>query len=90
MRDIQDGSWELVTSLSGRRAYRPGSIVRYSCEQGYTLYGPVERICQSNGTWSDSSPSCHANGLYTLLVSTNITTTTTTTNATTTVLSVFV
>jgi len=64
VRDVQNGSWELVTSLSGRRAYRPGSIVRYSCDQGYTLYGVVERICQSNGTWTDSAPICRVNGLW--------------------------
>jgi len=73
---IENGSWELVTSStsssssssssSGRRAYsRLGSIVRYSCDEGYTLYGPVERVCQANGTWTDTTPICHITGLYT-------------------------
>ena len=62
VRDIENGSWELMT-LPSRRGYRVGSIIRYSCNEAYTLYGPEERVCQANGMWSDVSPSCHAVGM---------------------------
>jgi len=64
VRDVEHGSWQPVTS-SGRRGYRVDSIIRYSCDEGYSLYGPVERVCQADGTWTDASPSCHISGLYT-------------------------
>jgi len=60
VEDVKHGSWE----PSGRRSYRVGSIIRYWCEEGYSLYGPVERECQENGTWTDTSPSCRISGSY--------------------------
>ena len=37
-----------------------GSLARYECQTGYTLLGddPV-RICQDDGQWSGSVPSCN-------------------------------
>jgi formylglycine-generating enzyme len=36
-----------------------GSTATYSCTTaGYTLFGGAVRTCQSNGTWSESAPSC--------------------------------
>ena len=35
-----------------------GDVARYSCDTGYTLNGPAERICQANGQWNGSVPTC--------------------------------
>lgn len=35
------------------------SVVRFSCEPGYTLKGSPERTCLSNGTWVGTQPECH-------------------------------
>lgn len=34
------------------------SMVRFSCEPGYTLRGSSERTCQANGSWSGTQPEC--------------------------------
>ncbi|KAH7975220.1 hypothetical protein HPB49_025161 [Dermacentor silvarum] len=34
--------------------------IRYRCDTGYTLVGVGERVCQSDGSWSDSEPVCQA------------------------------
>uniref|UniRef100_A0A8C9LA03 CUB and Sushi multiple domains 2 n=1 Tax=Pavo cristatus TaxID=9049 RepID=A0A8C9LA03_PAVCR len=34
------------------------SVVRFSCEPGYTLRGSSERTCQANGSWSGVQPEC--------------------------------
>lgn len=34
------------------------SVVRFSCEPGYTLRGSSERTCQANGSWSGTQPEC--------------------------------
>ncbi|KAL2076608.1 hypothetical protein ACEWY4_027797 [Coilia grayii] len=36
-----------------------GSVVRFSCEPGYTLAGSSERTCLSNATWTGTQPECH-------------------------------
>ena len=35
------------------------SVVTYTCDVGYTLQGTSNRICQSNGQWSESVPQCN-------------------------------
>ena len=35
-----------------------GSIVRYSCRQGYRLEGQVQRSCQASGRWSSTLAQC--------------------------------
>lgn len=35
------------------------SVVRFSCEPGYTLKGSPERTCMNNGTWLGTQPECH-------------------------------
>ncbi|MCB9603534.1 MAG: hypothetical protein H6724_07490 [Sandaracinus sp.] len=37
-----------------------GSLAVYSCNDGFTLVGSNMRECQSNGTWSGTSPTCAA------------------------------
>uniref|UniRef100_A0A452HNN1 Uncharacterized protein n=1 Tax=Gopherus agassizii TaxID=38772 RepID=A0A452HNN1_9SAUR len=36
------------------------SMVRFSCELGYTLRGSSERTCHANGSWSGMQPECEA------------------------------
>ena len=43
-----------------------GSTVYYHCNNGYTLFGSSFDICQTNGNWSTSKPSCQK-GEYTTL-----------------------
>ncbi|KAM3932341.1 CUB and sushi domain-containing protein 1 isoform 2-T2 [Leptodactylus fuscus] len=40
--------------------FKTKSLLRFSCEMGYTLLGSMERICLSNGSWSGIQPSCEA------------------------------
>ena len=35
-----------------------GGIASYTCTTGYTLVGSETRICQSDGSWSESAPDC--------------------------------
>ena len=37
----------------------------FQCSEGSALVGNAEVSCQTNGTWSDSKPTC---GLYTSLI----------------------
>lgn len=38
--------------------YTFGSIVSYQCKPGYQLYGPANRTCQADKSWSDNDPQC--------------------------------
>ncbi|XP_071322895.1 sushi domain-containing protein 2-like [Trachinotus anak] len=38
--------------------YLQGATVRLSCDDGYTLKGSAERVCQENGQWSGEETSC--------------------------------
>nr|XP_046231714.1 sushi domain-containing protein 2-like [Scatophagus argus] len=38
--------------------YLQGAKVRLSCDDGYTLKGSEERVCQENGQWSGEDTSC--------------------------------
>ena len=35
-----------------------GDTATYTCDAGYELIGSSTRTCQSNGDWSESSPTC--------------------------------
>ena len=41
-----------------------GSMAMYECDQEFVLSGPVYRLCQSDGTWSDIEPVCDPVGKY--------------------------
>ncbi|XP_044030297.1 sushi domain-containing protein 2-like isoform X1 [Siniperca chuatsi] len=38
--------------------YLQGAKVQLSCDEGYTLKGSAERICQQNGQWSGQDTNC--------------------------------
>lgn len=35
-----------------------GDRLKFTCNEGYTLDGPAEIVCQVNGTFSDNQPLC--------------------------------
>ena len=48
---------------NGMRSYSgtiEGHTVNYTCNPGYRMSGVSRRICQSNGLWSGSQPSCES------------------------------
>ncbi len=56
--DLEHGS---IHYSSGSSFNRPiGTTATYVCDPGYTINEKTVKICQSNGTWNDSSlnPSC--------------------------------
>jgi len=55
--DVENGSWLLVTP---DRFF--GAVVRYTCEAGFQLSGPAERVCRADGEWSGTSPTCDTEG----------------------------
>lgn len=36
----------------------------YTCEEGYRLVGVEFRLCQADGSWSATEPSCHKMGMF--------------------------
>jgi len=49
--------------LNGRYEITPfntfGAKLRYTCDDGFTLIGVAERVCQGDGYWSAEAPVCH-------------------------------
>ena len=35
-----------------------GSIATYTCDPGFNIVGNMTRICQENGDWSGTEPTC--------------------------------
>ena len=52
----------LVAPSNGRLEIAgPGGnedVATYSCDTGFNLVGMPQRVCQSDGTWSGSEPTC--------------------------------
>ncbi|KFP80443.1 Complement receptor type 2, partial [Acanthisitta chloris] len=42
--------------------YLPGSVVQYTCTEGYSLMGNASISCTARGTWSRPRPRCEATG----------------------------
>ncbi|CAI7994706.1 P-selectin [Geodia barretti] len=49
-------SGSLLISGTGAGVYQ--ETATYACETGFNLVGMSERVCQSDGTWSGSDPTC--------------------------------
>ena len=41
-----------------------GQIVKYTCDTGYFIEGPTNRLCLENGNWSDVVPKCNEGVFY--------------------------
>ena len=41
----------------------PGSIMHYTCNDGFTLVGAASLVCLTSGEWNDSSPMCYKKGI---------------------------
>ena len=39
---------------------RPGTTVRFHCNENYALVGNPTRVCQQNSTWNGSEPECRS------------------------------
>uniref|UniRef100_A0A3Q0SK04 Sushi domain containing 2 n=1 Tax=Amphilophus citrinellus TaxID=61819 RepID=A0A3Q0SK04_AMPCI len=48
--------------------YLQGAVVRFSCNDRYTLKGPAQRTCQANGQWSGEETTCVASSNVTGIV----------------------
>ena len=42
--------------IAGAGGYE--DVATYSCGTGFSLVGMSERVCQSEGTWNGSEPTC--------------------------------
>ena len=42
----------------------PGSTATYSCDKGYELNGSSVLVCQANGLWNGTGPTCMELGLF--------------------------
>ena len=45
-----------------------GSQANYSCSEGYVLNGNSIRICQTDGQWTGSEPTCEGQVLWCVCV----------------------
>ncbi|GAB1295233.1 Sushi domain-containing protein 2 [Apodemus speciosus] len=49
--------------------YLEGAVVRFGCNNGYSLAGPDSSTCQADGKWSTPTPECQPGRSYTVLLS---------------------
>ena len=42
-----------------------GARVTYYCDDGFIMSGTKERVCQGDGSWSNSPPQCKKQGKLT-------------------------
>ena len=48
----------LLNGVSNFTSTTYDSVVTHTCDEGFVLCGMESRMCQSNGMWSSSLPSC--------------------------------
>ncbi|XP_070287020.1 sushi, von Willebrand factor type A, EGF and pentraxin domain-containing protein 1 [Myotis yumanensis] len=51
-------TWENSTPATLSTSFLHGTMVSYTCNPGYELLGNPVLICQEDGTWNSSAPSC--------------------------------
>ena len=42
-----------------------GEFISFSCNRGYWLNGPSERLCLNNGSWTGVQPTCKSGMSFT-------------------------
>ena len=40
--------------------YLVGDTVKYQCNNGYTMYGPMKRRCLASGKWTGKNTKCES------------------------------
>ncbi|KAK8726504.1 hypothetical protein OTU49_010282 [Cherax quadricarinatus] len=50
--------FESINSVRIGNVFEYNHTVLYSCNEGYTMKGNAELVCQADGTWSDQIPIC--------------------------------
>ncbi|XP_078665918.1 uncharacterized protein LOC144908255 isoform X2 [Branchiostoma floridae x Branchiostoma belcheri] len=72
-----DQCWDPGVPTNGKRDnnsnFTSGQTVRYTCMAGYHLFGTADITCQSNGTWSDATPTCEVTSAKGSPVNTSVT-----------------
>lgn len=60
LKPVKSCGW-LSPPTNGKKEgtnYLQGSIVRFSCDEGFTMEGPAERVCTRIGGWSGQETRC--------------------------------
>jgi hypothetical protein len=57
-----------VNSTVVGKSFSMGATVEYRCPTGSVTLGATTRSCQTNGLWSDDSPTCKRKALLLLLL----------------------
>ena len=55
---ILDVQCPSLAPLRNGTKFVKGDVAHFACSRGYTLVGPSQRFCHSNGTWSGVNPYC--------------------------------
>ena len=58
----------LLISGTGVGVYQ--ETATYACATGFALDGMSERVCQSDGTWSGSDPTCQSKYTFSVTIGT--------------------
>ena len=66
LESITNGNIDLV---NGGTTFN--STAMYNCRSGYHLVGMANRVCQSSGQWSGSTPRCDRNCEFLLITFTH-------------------
>ncbi len=40
------------------------SMATYECDSGFGIKGAINRMCQKDGTWSGSNPTCERKSVF--------------------------
>ncbi len=63
----------VITYNAGPADCRPlNTIATFTCDNGYTRTGEIFRVCQNDGTWNGSAPTCQGEFCYCSIVCVSI------------------